>query len=163
MVKSVVKGQLDKLVGKEVWFRSTLNDVNSGIIMCVKGEAHAQIWTTGRKHNITTHAHANDIYETKDDLLAANHERFLSQISTYKREITDIVTLVKFCYDHPVAERGDQVDYAARAAARERAKELLGVEIDPVTAEMEKKLEKHMDPDNKDGEMDPELLEYLEK
>ena len=154
MVKSVIANELNKLIGEEVWFRAAWNDVNSGILMCVKGGAHAQIKVTSNGSincGGETCIHANDIFLTKDDLLGANYERYKSKVSAYCSEIKTVEDLVKFSYNHRIAE-GDECDFEARDVVRKRAKELLGVEIDPVSAKMETDIEKALNSNDMDDD-----------
>lgn len=144
MVKPVVANSLRELTGKEIWFRSSRCDVNSGIIKGVKGEAHAQVIITHtddhRDIGSITHVHANDIYLDKLDLLGANYERWQARISALCSQMPDAESIVKFCYMHNVGLCGDQTDWDARSAVRRQAKKLFGIEIDPDTAHMEEAL-----------------------
>lgn len=136
--KSVVQAQLKELIGKEVWFRTSRDDVNSGIMKCVKGMGHATIQT---ESGASVTVHADNIYMTKLDLLGANYKFFTAKVDAYCREINSVEDLVRFCYDHHVSKCKDHTDWEARSAARKRAMELMGIEIDPEAVEFEKDLQ----------------------
>lgn len=78
MARSVARNlgvQLKNLIGKEVWFRTTLNGLNSGILKSVEGGDHVAIsllTVDGREQHGWRHVHANDIYLTEEDLISAN-------------------------------------------------------------------------------------------
>lgn len=139
--KSVVQAQLKELVGDEVWFRTSTKDVNSGIMICVKGMNHATIRTESGKITV----HADNIYLTKEDLLGANYALFMSRVDAYCKKIRTVEDLVKFCYSHHTSKCGECSDYEARCAARKRAEELLGVEIDSEAAALEEELKKDLE------------------
>lgn len=134
MVKSITENKRTELIGKEVWFRTSYKDFNTGILQQVEGMGHAMIRVASDEPCLTKniHVHVNDIFETKEDLIAANYERFRSKVGVYKQDIHTIEDLLKFCYIH--------TDYAAKSTMREMARELMDIEIDPDTTEIEKQL-----------------------
>lgn len=86
MVKSITENQRTELIGKEVWFRTSNNDVNTGILLYPTGMGHAVISVASDKpsHIVTRQVHVNDIFETKENLSAANYERFRSKVGVHK-------------------------------------------------------------------------------
>ena len=141
MTKSIIANDMKQLIGQTVWFRTSCEDINSGVLECVEGMDHAKIVITVDANGKAgvRHVHANDIYMTKEDLLSANYERFTAKVNSYARKINDVTDLVKFCYDHFV--KCESIESEARIAARNRAMELLGVEIDSEAAAQEKEIE----------------------
>lgn len=141
MVKSVAANSLNDFVGKEVWFRSSRCDVNSGIIQSVKGTAHVEVSITDtadhRDIGAITHVHANDIYVSKFDLLSANYEKWQAEIVKFCNQMPDAKSIVEFCYTHNVGLCGDETDLTARAAVRRQAKKLFNIELDPDAQHME--------------------------
>lgn len=144
--KSVVQAQLNELLGKEVWFRTSIKDVNSGIMISVKGMGHATIKTESGKITV----HADNIYLTKEDLLGANYALFNARVDAYCKKICTVEDLVKFCYSHHTSKCGECSDYEARVAARKRAVELLGIDIDPEATAREKELKEDLEEPDED-------------
>lgn len=139
---------LDTLVGKEVWFRTQNNDINSGIVERVEGMGHACVNVTrvgSMRAMGTAHPHANDIYLTKADLIGANYELFEARIQGYKKQMADQEGFVRFCYSI-LADIKSGSSYEMKAAVRERAMELFGIEADPEAAALEKRMEESDDP-----------------
>lgn len=124
--------QLMDLIGKTVWFRTSKCDVNTGRVEKIYDMRHVWVRTeTGRKC-----IYENDIFLTKEDLLSANYAVFKHMVDEFKRNMEDIAATVTFCYDHM-----KQDEHAARAAVRQKVRELLDIEVDPEAAELEKELE----------------------
>lgn len=64
---ALAASRLPDMVGEKIWFRATRPKVNTGVITKILGTGHVQITTDeGFRH-----AHANDIFLTRWDLLAA--------------------------------------------------------------------------------------------
>lgn len=144
MAKNATQNQLKELVGKTVWFRTTLNDTCSGIIDHVEGSGHAAIimlTADGKEQHGWRHVHMNDIFLTKEDLLGANYEKFKKQVDSYCAQIRTVNELVQFCFDHKVAENGEHTDWAARSAAHKMGFEILGIDLDPESTKVNQMLE----------------------
>lgn len=140
----ISKNMVNELVGKEVWFRSKKSDFNGGILLGTAGGANVRVKVTeGGHRGAYAYPHVKNIFLTKEDLISANHEIFLGKVDDYCDFIENEFDLIRFCYNHPVAECGDATDRAARAAVRKRAKELFGIEIDPGAAKLEEELRTH--------------------
>ncbi len=140
MGRCVSQADLKELIGKDIWFRCSYCDINQGRVEQVLGTGHVRVNMIGAEGltGMRRVAHANDIFLTKEDLMGANYERYKLKVESYGKEVTDIVSLVKFCYDHPVSKgSGDNLDMEARQVARMKAMELLGVEIDPEAAKLD--------------------------
>lgn len=70
----------------------------------------------------TTHRLPDDLFKTKEEVIAAVEEYNQKRVDNYKAEITDVASLVAFPITHPFA------NYEVIRAYKERAKEL-GFEI----------------------------------
>lgn len=138
----ISKTMVNELVGKEVWFWSKKSDFNGGILLRPAGGSNVKVKVTeGDRRGTVAYPHVRNIFLTREDLISANHEIFLGKVDDYCDFIENEFDLIRFCYSHPVADCGDATDWAARAAARKRAKELFDIEIDPEAAKLEKELE----------------------
>ena len=94
--------------------------------------------------------HADNIYLTKEDLLGANYALFNARVDAYCKKICTVEDLVKFCYSHHTSKCGECSDYEARVAARKRAVELLGIDIDPEATAREKELKEDLEEPDED-------------
>lgn len=115
---------------REIWFRTSWCDVNSGIIKSTAGMGHAWIMITHTDDRamigLMTCVHINDIYLTKDELDEANQARFGMKVCEYQRQMPDPASFAVFCYTHDMGP-GKDADRAAREAARIQMKELFGI------------------------------------
>lgn len=72
-----------------------------------------------------------DLYSTKEELLCAEKEKSRKRIEKFKEEIKDVKDLIQFMLDNVVSTGAEEyVDWDARTAAIERAKELLNIDLE---------------------------------
>ena len=100
--------------------------VQSGLIQSISGNTASIMDYEHHSHVELTFDHLFDSHQTAMSALFARND---DTVAAYKAEITDITALVKFAYDKNVATCEEYTDWEARAAYRERAKELLGIEL----------------------------------
>lgn len=71
----------------------------------------------------------SDIFATEEELLTDSEKRFEESVSSMKASIRDVNDLVRFMYNHTIHGAEEYTEEDARQAVRERAKELLGIEL----------------------------------
>lgn len=72
-----------------------------------------------------------DLYSTKEELLCAEKEKSRKRIEKFKEEIKDVKDLIQFMSDNVVSTGAEEyVDWNARTAVIERAKELLNIDLE---------------------------------
>ncbi len=135
---------LEKAVGMKVWFRtkSTIADINTGYVAAVKNEQYVQISRLPDEKFVTVNV--DDIYERKQDLIGANYNMLREETEKYKKDIHSVEDLLRFCFrqmESLTEYRGDDNAYASLSAVREKAKELLNIEVDPEAARIADELE----------------------
>lgn len=136
--------QQGRLLGEEVWFRTPYNNMNSGIVEEYTDNGRARIMVTsvdGRNAGGVAHVRMDDIYMDKADLISANYEEYKSRVEAYEAKMGTLEDLMKFCYGSLAKEPPE-----ARAAMHRRTMELLGIEVDPEGAELDRKLAEADDP-----------------
>lgn len=77
---------------------------------------------------LVTGAKLCECWPNKEECLNAESRRAELQKAEYKESIKDVNNLVKFLFDKDV--HSENRDYEAAAAAKERAKELLNIDVD---------------------------------
>lgn len=118
-------------IGQEVWFKATWTDVNSGIVTEIcEGKTKGYVMLKGTRETTgTTGAKIKDCYPTKTELLDALRKEFDDKVKAYCESIKTIEDLVRFCYDHNMSAE-EYTDWEAAKAAKIRAKEMLGIELE---------------------------------
>ena len=125
-------------IGDHVWFNQPWVGPSAGIITAFE---RAEPTTS---HGIpvdytkiqldnggTTGALLTNIYASREELLEANRKASAKQIAYCKKQMPDIEGLVRFMFDNAVSpDAGEYTDWDARQAVKERAKELLGIDLD---------------------------------
>lgn len=89
-------------------------------------EVRGEVYEKGSAPGTTTQP-LDNLYATKEEAIEAIRKSNQAQVDTYKKEITDIASLVAFPITHHFGME-EYTDYEAIRAYRERAKEL-GFEI----------------------------------
>lgn len=110
--------------GDKVWWFDAWGNLRWGIIYGIK-DGHARIQEEGK--GAKTGAKLDSCWESKEACLRAEARRAKLQTKEYEESITDVKSLVRFLFEYDV--RSEYKDYDAEAAAKKRAKELLGIEI----------------------------------
>lgn len=85
-------------------------------------EVRGEVYEKGSAPGTTTQP-LDNLYATKEEAIEAIRKSNQAQVDTYKKEITDIASLVAFPITHPFGME-EYTDYEAIRAYRERAKEL---------------------------------------
>lgn len=130
--RAISKENLESIIGKEVWYRTRDNAVNTGKVVSVTQVFATVERTTADEKRPRSYTNADvpahgDVYVTKEDLLADNHDMFALQAKenwdfkagSYAKDIRSIKDLVYFCRKYKDIEK----------AVKQRSKEILGVEI----------------------------------
>lgn len=126
----------DIKINQKVWFKEswterivcgfvseiTRHSDNEEHIIKVKGKSYLEDSFIG-----ITHQSPNNLFTTKEEAIAAAKKESQDWVDDYKKEITDIASLVAFPLSHTFYAE-EYTDYEAIRAYRERAKEL-GFEI----------------------------------
>ena len=106
-------------VGDEVWWFDSWGNLQNGKIYEFTGE-YAGI-KQGKTGGISTGAKLCDCWPTKEECLKAEKRRAIAQTAEYIKSIKDVNDLVLFLFKHDVS--GEDHDYEAEEAAKERAKD----------------------------------------
>lgn len=69
------------------------------------------------------------IFHTEDGCLAFARDQYEDTISDYKQQISSVIDLIQFMYDENVARCNKWTNWQACEAARQRVRELLGMEL----------------------------------
>lgn len=119
----------DKIrLGKRMFFiHPQLDDVLGGDVQYVCSDSETVRITDTRVGDVDISLDQLFQYEGDAKTLLYQYHYEIGQ--TYKAQITDVNSLVRFMYTHPVAIVSEQTDYDARLAARLAAKELLGIDL----------------------------------
>lgn len=126
----------DIKINQKVWFKEswterivcgfvseiTRHSDNEEHIIKVKGKSYLEDSFIG-----ITHQSPNNLFTTKEEAIAAAKKESQDWVDDYKKEITDIASLVAFPLSHTFYAE-EYTDYEAIRAYRERAKEF-GFEI----------------------------------
>lgn len=126
----------DIKINQKVWFKETWTERivcgfvseitrhsdNEGHIIKVKGKSYLEDSFIG-----ITHQSPDNLFVTKEEAIAAAKQESQDWVDDYKKEITDIASLVAFPLSHTFYAE-EYTDYEAIRAYKERAKEL-GFEI----------------------------------
>lgn len=119
-----VRNERQFKAGDKVWWFDAWGNLRWGIIYGIE-DGHALIREEGK--GAKTGAKLGDCWESKEACRRAEARRAKLQTKEYEESITDVESLVRFLFEHDV--RSEDRDYDAEAAAKKRARELLGIEI----------------------------------
>ena len=120
-------------IGDEVWFEMPYTDhmPMCGIIKQIDTHATTPMVDVKCKTMcITLPVFFHDVYPTREELIKAMDKKYNSIVNRYKASIQSIDDLIRFMYEHPVSYCEEYTDYDARRAAKERAFELCGVQLE---------------------------------
>lgn len=124
-------------VGDYVWFNQNWVGPSSGTITAFKKIKATRYKESADYAEIhldnggTTGALLTDIYTSREALFEANKKASDERIARYKAKIPDVEGLVRFMFDNTISTGAEEyTDWDARQAVSERAKELLGIELD---------------------------------
>ena len=117
-------------IGDHIWFNQNWVGPSAGTITAFKATkaTYAEIHLDDGS---TTGALLADIYVSQEALLEANKKATAARITGYKSEMTDIEGLVRFMFNNNISSGAcEYTDWDARQAVKERAKELLDIDLD---------------------------------
>ena len=119
-------------IGDHVWFNQNWVGPSVGTITALRttedGKQYAKIHLDDGG---TTGALLTNMYYTRMALLEANEKAMANHIAEYKAEMPDIEGLVRFMFDNTIATgSGEYTDWDARQAVKERAKDLLNIDLE---------------------------------
>lgn len=122
-------------VGDHVWFDQCWVGLTSGTITSIE---EIENRNTGTK-TVFARIHADDggdsgakidrLWKTKEEGIEAMRAETEAMVKRYKDSIKDVKDLVQFMYDETVSSAEEYTNWEARWAVRERAKELLGIDL----------------------------------
>ena len=127
-----IKNEKRMNVGDNVWWIDNYGNLQNGKIYEVR-EDKGVVWALieqGRNGGMKTGAKMYKCWQSKDECLEAEAKRSKGQKEAYKESIKDVNDLVKFLYAN--MDRTEYRDCEAEVAARERAKELLDIDVEVV-------------------------------
>lgn len=125
-------------IGDTVWFLEHWSQMPQSGIITEFGEVdsdkiHPTIRTYAKlKLNIggSMSVLMDDLYDTKEELIEVVHQKSRKNIENMKEEIKNVTDLIKFMFENTISSgSGEYIDYDARNAAIERAKELLNIDL----------------------------------
>lgn len=122
-------------IGDHVWFDQTWVGLTSGTITSIEEIENRRTGTKGTFARIhadnggDSGAKINRIWATKEEGMKAMKAESDAAVKKYKDSIKDVNDLVRFMYDNTVSSAEEYTNWEARQAARERAKELLGIDL----------------------------------
>lgn len=126
-------------IGQKVWFLEYWSQMpKSATIVSFETIKSDKVYTFERKvaklhwdDGGTNSMLVEDLYSTKEELLCAEKEKSRKRIEKFKEEIKDVKDLIQFMLDNVVSTGAEEyVDWDARTAAIERAKELLNIDLE---------------------------------
>lgn len=119
-------------IGDVVWAYDTWGNLTSGKITNIITDANTT-WYELRGCNETIGSYgakADDCYATKNECIKAAQETDAKRCAEYKASIKDVKDLVAFAYNNNISWSEEYTNLVARKAYCERAKELLGLQLD---------------------------------
>lgn len=124
-------------IGDHIWFNQNWVGPSAGTITAFKtteatpnkaSEPYAEIHLDDGG---TTGALLTDIYASQEALLDANKKATAARIAGYKAKMSDVEGLIRFMFDNNISSGAcEYTDWDARQAVKERAKELLDIDLD---------------------------------
>lgn len=118
-------------IGMEVWFENNWDTICSGKVTKFYDEAPEYVEIKGTRETYgTMGAKIANCYLTKEELLAALQTQSNQRQAEYCAAIKDVNDLVRFMYENNVCCAEEYTNWDARRAAKTRAKELLGIDLD---------------------------------
>lgn len=73
------------------------------------------------------------LFETSEEAHAAQKAHHFSKVQGFEAEMPDVASMVRFAYTHQVGVCEEYTDWAAREAYKNRAKSLMGIDLDTET------------------------------
>lgn len=126
---------MERYIGKTAWFMDGMRGITNGVVYGYNQEDCLRLKCEG---GFVALVHRTMAYDTMEECLAADYTRFRKDVDGKKAGIGDMEGLLRFLYG-----MGDS--HEEMTAARERAKELAGVELDPERAAEEAYIQECLD------------------
>lgn len=126
---------MERYIGKTAWFMDGIRGAANGVVYGHDQEGRLRLGCEG---GFVALVPLEEAYDTMEECLAADYSRFRKDVEEKKAGIKDMESLLRFLYG-----MGDS--HEERTAARERAKELAGVELDPERAAEESYIQECLD------------------
>lgn len=126
---------MEKYIGKTAWFMDGIRGAANGVVYGHDQEGRLRLRCEGGSVALVP---LEEAYDTMEECLAADYSRFRKDVEEKKAGIRDMESLLRFLYG-----MGDS--HEERTAARERARELAGVELDPERAAEESYIQECLD------------------
>lgn len=126
---------MEGYIGKTAWFMDGIRGAVSGVVYGHDQEGCLRLKCEG---GFVALVPLEEAYDTMGECLAADYDRFRKDVEAKKADIGNMEGLLRFLYS-----MGDS--HEERTAARERAKELAGVELDPERAAEEAYIQECLD------------------
>lgn len=119
-------------IGDHVWFNMPYAGPSVGtIIAFIDKDIEKEYAKIHIDRGGTTIAPLTSIYTSSEALFEANKKASDERIARYKTKMPDVEGLVRFMFDNTVSSGAEEyTDWDARQAVSERAKELLGIDLD---------------------------------
>lgn len=113
-------------IGQTIWFKERWSGMPTEAKITAMYDTHAATHLT---HGGTMNIRFADMFATKNELMQAMRDESNRNVAKAKDSIQTVEDLVRYMYDHVVAHAEEYTDYDARRAVRERAKELLNIDL----------------------------------
>lgn len=114
-------------VGDTVHWKNEWGTFSWGVIYEIKN-GWALVYEKGHE-GLKSGARLKDCWPDYDTCVAMNKKKTQEEIKEYKELIKTVEDLVLFLFDHDTSG-SEYCDWEAKTAAKERAKELLGLEVE---------------------------------
>lgn len=118
--------------GTIVYFCTPYCDYNEGVVLnsiFVQDTPYVEVQGINDTYG-KCHVPIDRCFRTAEELLAFVHETADAIYNKYRKEITDVNSLLKFMYTHNVTPAEEYTDWEARRAAKDATKDLLGIELE---------------------------------
>ena len=116
-------------VGQIAWFEEHWSGTPTKCKIETVSERTANIKALDGARGNYTNMPLDRLFTTKQELLDAMHDKSNKHVASIKASIQTVEDLVRYMYDHVVANAEEYTDYDARRAVRERARELLNIDL----------------------------------
>ena len=113
-------------IGQTIWFKERWSGMPTEAKITAVHDTHAETHLT---HGGTMNVRFADMFVNKNELIQAMQDKSNRNVADIKASIRTVEDLVCYMYDHVVANAEEYTDYDARRAVRERAKELLNIDL----------------------------------
>ena len=113
-------------IGQIIWFKERWSGMPTEAKITAVYDTHAETHLT---HGGTMNVRFADMFVSKNELMRTMQDESNRNVAVIKASIQTVEDLVRYMYDHVVANAEEYTDYDARRAVRERARELLNIDL----------------------------------